>query len=306
MTDSPPVKQRRRDSYKYYILKQKIVPYMFLLPNLLIFGLFIITPAIIGIYFSFTLFRGLGDTPVFNGLDNYRTLFGDQGFRDAMRNTIFLVAATLPIVFFSSLMLALLLAQPLRAKSFWRATYYWPVMISFIVVGLIWQWILRDSRGLLNGLVVTLGFERLQTLLNPRFAWWSVVFVFTWSRAGYYMIMFLAALLSVPVSLYEAAEIDGANRLQRFLYVTYPVLKPARTMVFILAAMEIFKIYPLVVSFTAGGPFRATVFTVQYIYETAFQYRQVGLASAMSVIMILFVMVFSGVNMYLAKRGGEV
>ncbi len=297
---------KKEQSFKSYIFRQKAVPYVFLSPNMLIFGLFIITPAIMGVYFSFTNFRGLGDQPQWIGMQNYVNLFTDPDLFGAILNTIYLVAVTLPIVFFFSLLLAIILVQPLRGRPIIRATYYWPVMISFLVVGLIWRWILRDSMGYFNGLLDTLGIGRIETLLNPRFAWWSVVFVFTWSRAGYYMVMFMAALLSIPSQLYEAAEIDGANRWQRFLHVTYPSLRPARLMIFILAGMEIFKIYPLVESFTRGGPNYATEFAVRYIYETAFSYRQIGLASAMSVVMIAIVMIFTLGNLALAKRRGAI
>ncbi len=300
----------KQQTYKWYIMKQKIVPYFFLLPNMLIFLIFIITPAIMGVYFSLTRFRGLGDTPQYVGLANYIELFSNFELFQAIWNTILLVAATLPIVFWFALLLAIVLVQPLRARGVVRAIYYWPVMISFIVVGLMWRWILRDSMGFLNGFLETIGLNRIETLLNPRFAWWSVVFIFTWSRAGYYMIMFMAALLSIPVSLYEAAEMDGANKLQKFMYITYPSLRPVRLMVFILAGMEIFKIYPLVETFTSGGPFAnntyTTQFAVRYIYETAFAFRQVGMASAMSVVMIIIVMAFTGVNLYLAKRSGAI
>jgi len=117
------------------------------------------------------------------------------------------------------------------------------------------------------------------------------------------MIIFLAALLSIPVSYYEAAEMDGANKFQKFCFITYPCLKAASTMVLILVTMEVFKIYPLVVTLTGGGPFRATEFTVQYIYKVAFQNYQIGVASAMSVIMLLIVTTFSGTIFFLSKRG---
>ncbi len=315
---------KKEQTFKWYVLKQKLVPYLFMLPNLIIFGLFIITPAIMGIYFSLTSFRGLGDTPTFVWFDNYRDIFTDADFLAAMWNTVRLVAVTLPIVFYVSLGLAVIISKELRARGLYRAIYYWPVMISFIVVGLIWQWIFHDTRGYLNGLLTTIGNWRIwetalfelpllnridigpvRTLRSPTFAWWGVVFLFTWSRAGYYMIMFVAALLSIPPALYEAGELDGANRWQKFIYITYPSLKPARLMVFILAAMEIFKIFPHIVQFTGGGPFDATMFQVQYIYEEAFTYRNLGSASAMSVVMIFMVMIFTGTVLLLSRRGGE-
>ncbi|MBN2299690.1 MAG: sugar ABC transporter permease [Acholeplasmataceae bacterium] len=297
---------KKEQTYKNYIRKQKIIPYLFLTPNLIIFSIFIILPAIIGIYYSFTdmtLFTF--DSPNLIGFTNYRTLIHDEDFIAALINTVKLVVVTVPIIFVTSLMIAVLLVQPLRAKGLFRAIYYWPVMISAIVVGIIWQWILAGNFGLFNTTLKALGLDAIDTLINPKFAWWSVVFAIVWSRTGYYMIIFVAALLSIPESLYEAAEMDGANRIQKFFSITYPSLRAARLMVFILVTMEIFKTYPLVVTLTGGGPFDATQFTVQYIYEMAFKSYQVGLASAMSVIMLLIVTVFTALNFFLSRRGED-
>ncbi len=296
----------RKESFKVYKAKQKIIPYLFLTPNLLIFSIFIIYPALIGVYYSFTnmtLFTF--GTPDFVGLENYIRLFQDEDFIAAIINTFSLVIVTVPIVFVVSLALGVLLVQPLKLVGLFRASYYWPVMISAVVVGIMWNWILATDRSMFNQLIGVFGFDPIDTLTNPLFAWVAVVFAIVWSRAGYYMIIFVAALFSVPVSLYEAARMDGANRVQRFLYVTWPSLKAARVMVFILVTMEVFKTYPLVVTLTGGGPFDATEFTVQYIYEMAFRSYQVGYASAMSVIMLLFVTIITGLNFYLSKGGSH-
>lgn len=294
----------KTQSYRTYLLKQRIVPYLFMAPNLLIFSIFIILPAIIGIYYSFTdmsLFTF--GTPEIIGFENYARLLSDDKFKAAMWNTIKLVAITVPLLFSSALLVATLLVQPIKAKGFFRSIYYWPVMISAIVVGVIWQWILSQDFGLFNTTLKAIGLNPIDTFINPTFAWWSVVFAIIWSRTGYYMIIFVAALLSIPESLYEAAEMDGANKLQKFLFITYPSLKAARLMVFILVTMEIFKIYPLVVTLTGGGPFDATEFTVQHIYETAFQKYDIGYASAMSVVMLLIVTLFTAFNFFSSKRG---
>jgi len=303
-------------TYRNYRFKQKVIPYIFLTPNLIIFSVFIILPAIIGILYSFTdrtLFT-FGSAN-FIGLENYVNVFKDEFFIKALKNTIGLVAVTVPLMFVIALALATLLKQPIKLVGFYRSVYYWPVMISAIVVGIIWQWILAGNYSLFNTtldsihkLLSSLGvvsgdFESSPTLSDARFAWVSVVFAIIWSRSGYYMIIFLAALLSIPETLYEAAEMDGANPLQKFLFVTFPCLKAARVMVLILVTMEIFKIYPLVVTFTGGGPFRATEFTVQYIYEMAFRHYQVGFASAMSVVMLIIVTTFSGLIFFTSKRG---
>lgn len=294
----------KESSYRMYMLRQKSVPYLFLLPNLLIFLVYIIIPAIIGVYYSFTNFDGLND-PEWVGFDNYIKLFtSDTDFLKALWNTIVYVFVSVPLTYVLALGLALIIVQELKGKGFFRASYYWPVMISFIVVGVMWQWIFGDTFGIFNLLLEKSGIGRIATLTDKRFAWWAAVFIMVWSRAGYYMIMFVGGLLSIPYSLYEAAEIDGANSLQKFFRITLPVLKPTSLMVIILSTMNIFKVYPMIVSFTGGGPYDATRFIVQHIYEMAFQYYEVGYASAMSVIMLLVVTTFSGIN-FLVNRGGN-
>lgn len=304
---SQETKTVKTQSYKAYKMRQKVVPYLFLTPNLLIFSIFIIFPAIIGVVYSFTdvtLFT-TNEQLGFIGFQNYVDLFNDEGFINALWNTIKLVLITVPIIFAIALALAMLIIQPIKALGFFRATYYWPVMISAIVVGIIWNWILGGEFGLFNTAIKLLGFDSVETLINPNFAFGSVVFAIVWSRSGYYMIIFMAALLSIPVSLYEAGEVDGATKLQKFRFITWPALRPARLMVFILVTMEIFKTYPIVVKLTGGGPIDATEFTVQYIYETAFQSYQVGYASAMSVILLLFVTLLSAANFFLNKGGTD-
>jgi len=313
---TPKAQTIKVQSYKSYKRRQKVIPYLFLAPNLLIFSIFIILPAIIGILYSFTdrsLFTfGRAD---FIWFENYATLLKDEFFIKSLVNTIGLVLVTVPLMFILSLLVATLLKQPIKALGLYRSIYYWPVMISAIVVGIIWQWILAGNYSLFNSFlsllhrvlsalnIVSGEFSPSPTLSDPTFAWISVVVAIIWSRIGYYMIIFLAALLSIPASLYEAAEMDGACRRQMFLYITFPSLKAARVMVLILVTMEIFKIYPLVVTFTGGGPFRATEFTVQYIYKMAFQHYNLGLASAMSVVMLLIVTSFSALIFFTSKRG---
>jgi len=299
--------ENKQQSLKAYKMKQKLIPYLFLAPNLLIFSIFIILPAIIGLYYSFTNVDLLHmDEFSFIGLQNYIRLLSDKEFLAALWNTIKLVVVTVPIIFVSAMAVAMLIIQPLRAKGFFRATYYWPVMISAIVVGIIWNWILGGQFSLFNTLITQLGFARSDTFNNPNFAWWSIVLAIVWSRTGYYMIIFMAALLSIPESLYEAADMDGASKTQKFMFITYPSLRAARLMVFILVTMEVFKTYPIVVRLTGGGPMNTTTYTVQYIYETAFtnQYA-VGYASAMSMILLLFVTVLTAFNFFLNKGGTD-
>ena len=295
---------QKQSSYRMYKLRQQSVPYLFMLPNMLIFVVYIIIPAMIGVYYSFTNFDGLND-PKWVGFKNYAELFTeDTEFLAALWNTIRYVFVSVPLTYVLALGLAMLIISEVRGKAVFRASYYWPVMISFIVVGVMWQWIFGDTFGIFNFILERTGIGRIATLTDKRFAWWAAVFIMVWSRAGYYMIMFVGGLLSIPGELYEAAEIDGANTVQKFFRITLPVLRPTSLMVIILSTMNIFKVYPMIVSFTGGGPYDATRFIVQHIYEAAFQYYEVGYASAMSVVMLIVVTTFSGIN-FLVNRGGN-
>jgi len=296
--------KKKGAKYRNYMLRQKIAPYLFLTPNLLIFSIFIILPAFIGIYYSFTNFDGLND-PKFIGLANYVELFADDpDFMAALWNTVRFVAASVPLTFVVSLGLAYVIVNMVKGTSFFRASYYWPVMISTIVVGIMWQWILGDTFGVINALRAGMGLEKMQTLTDPRFAWWSTVLITVWSKSGYYMVLFMGGLLSIPGELYEAAKIDGANRMQQFFRITIPAIKPTIILVLILSTMTIFKTYPMVLTLTGGGPYDATRYVVQHIYETAFKSYEIGYASAMSIVMLVIVTVASAINFYI-NRGGE-
>lgn len=294
--------RKKSSSYRMYMFRQKSVPYLFMAPNLLIFTIYIIIPALMGVYYSFTNFDGLND-PKFIGFENYADLVADDLFVHSLINTIKYVAITMPLMYVFALLLALIITQELKARGLFRASYYWPVMISFIVVGVMWQWILGDSFGVFNVILEKVGIGKIDTLTSPRFAWWGAVFIQVWSQAGYYMVLFTSGLLSIPPSIYEAAKIDGANKKQTFFRVTLPMIRSTSLLVIILATMNIFKIYPLIVSFTNGEPYNATRFIVQHIYETAFDAYEVGYASAMSVVMLVIVMIFSGINLILNRRG---
>lgn len=298
------MKKEKTVSLRQITFRRKMVPYIFITPNLIIFLTFSIIPIFMGVWYSFTRFDGVRD-PKFIGFDNYIKLASDVYFKTAMKETLVLVCILVPLVFFVSLMLANLLKENLKFKGLYRVSFYWPVMISAIVIGIIWQWMFGDTVGLLNNIRRMMGLDPIKTLTDPTFAKAVVVFAVLWSRAGYYMVIFLGGLQSIPSSLYEAATIDGTTKLQRFTKVTFPLLKPTSLMVFILMSMDFFKIYALVKSLTNGGPYRATTYIVQHIYEVAFDKAQFGYASSMSVIMMIVVLIFTACSFKLSK-GGEI
>ncbi|OUM95653.1 MAG: sugar ABC transporter permease [Thermobacillus sp. ZCTH02-B1] len=280
------------------------VPYVFLMPNLLIFSVFIVFPALFGIVYSFHKYDGLNPME-FVGFRNYASLLQSREFWEVMRRTFVYVVTAVPLIFAGALLIAMMLVQEIRGRGLFRAVYYWPVMISFIIVGLTWKWILGDSFGVVNYLLERIGLEPVKWLSDPTYAKLSVILATLWSRIGFYMVIFIAGLQSIPQDYYEAARIDGANRIRTFFNITLPLLKPTSLLVLILSVIEAFKQYPLMMALTGGGPGKATTNIVQYIYQTGFIKMQLGMASAMSVVLFVIIAVFT-VFQFRLTRGGAI
>ncbi|MCD7033683.1 sugar ABC transporter permease [Metabacillus sp. GX 13764] len=277
-------------------------PYLFVLPNLLIFLIFIIIPAIMGLVYSFTNYNGVSKFS-FIGLENYTRLFASEEFWKVFLNTIQYAVMVVPLVFAVSLFAAVLLIKELKGRGFFRAIFYWPTMISFIIVGLTWKWIFGDSFGIVTYLLEAFHLPAVKWLSDPFFAKASIVMATVWSRLGFFMVIFIAGLQSIPASYYEAAQLDGAGRWQTFWKITFPLLKPTSLLVFLLLVVESAKSYPLVFALTGGGPAKETTLIVQYIYENGFTKSDVGYASAMSVILFVVIAVFSLIQYKWAKGG---
>ncbi|HOX33182.1 MAG TPA: sugar ABC transporter permease [Spirochaetales bacterium] len=288
------------------------VPYAFIAPSVLIFALFIVWPALNGFYQSvFT--RGIivrPDIPglgaAYVGLANYERVLGDERFLSALGNTLLFSAATVPLIMLLSLALALVLQKRFRGVGAARAVVYWPSMISFIMVGIAWKWILNFESGIANYLLGLAGSPKVGWLVSPSLAMASIVGVSAWASAGFYMVMYIGGLNSIPEVYYEAALIDGASSLERFRYVTLPLLRPTILLVMVLATINCFKVYQQSRVLTAGGPGRATVFLVQNIYEEAFKLpNSVGYASAQSALFFLVMLALTLVQLRLGGRDGE-
>ncbi len=283
--------------------EQKVFPYLLLLPTMIIFGLFLFYPALSGLWISFTKWDGL-NPQVFIGLKNYIKLIEDKSFLLAFFGTIFYTLLTVPSVFAAALMLALLLTRGIKGSTFFRAVFYWPTMISSIIVGLTWRFLLGEDFGVVNYLLTTLGKAPVKWLTNPRIAMGVVIFVTAWSLVGYYMVMFISGIQAISDTYYEAADIDGASFWQQFWYITLPLLKPTSLLVLVLSTVTVIKSYPLIYALTQGGPAGATKFMVQIIQETGFERGQMGYASAMTVVLFVILALLTIIQFRL-NRGGE-
>jgi len=292
------IKQRKRPGQS-----MGWIPYLFVLPNLLIFTTFIVIPMITGFVYSFHEYDGLNPME-FVGLDNYKEIFANGEFWTALGKTALYALIVVPFIYCLSLAVAMMLIQPLKLKGMLRSVFYWPTMISYIIVGLTWKWIFGDF-GVLNYVLTLFGLEPVHFLSDSFFANVSVIVATVWSRLGFYMVIFMAGLQAIPTDFYEAARLDGASKSRVFLSITLPLLKPTTVLVIMLSLIEAVKAYPLLFALTGGGPGKETTYVVQYIYETGFAKQELGMASAMSVLLFLLISLFTALQFRLTKGGAD-
>lgn len=288
--------------------------YVFVLPNLLIFGIFILFPVLLNFYYGFTGGTQLfpGDRP-WVGTENIERLFECQDFFQAQTcredkfsravfNTIGFVFFQVSIMVLMSLITALALNRNIRGRGFFRSVFFYPVLLSPVVVALIWKWILQQD-GILNALIVSAGMERVRFLLSADWARIWVIVISVWAQMGFFTLILLAGLQAIPHELYEAASIDGANIWQSFRSITLPMLMPTMMVVLVLSLIRAVQVFDVVFAFTGGGPGTATYYMVQYIYDTGFasQSRQYGLAAAASMMLAGVLMAFTLLQLRLGR-----
>ncbi|KZN23390.1 sugar ABC transporter permease [Haladaptatus sp. R4] len=276
--------------------------YAIVLPKVFIFAAVLLIPFLGAFYVSLHQWEPLAQSHPFVGIDNYVRLVQDPIFWDALINTAGYSLALLVFDVPIALGLALLLNMNLRGTKFYSAAIFLPVVTSWVVVSLIWSWIYNPQYGLLNTMLGTIGLPQLSWLQSSKTALASIALMSIWKHIGFNMVIFLAGLKGIPDDLYEAAIIDGANRWERFRYVTLPLLKPTTFFVFIVTLVFSFRVYTQVYVMTNGGPVHSTYTIVYYFWQTGFQQFEMGYASAIAV--VLFLLVF-GLSVLQQRTWGD-
>lgn len=270
----------------------KIVPYLYILPNMLLFAVFMLLPIAFSGVLSLVKWNGRGKA-AFIGLENYLYLFRSKEFLTALWNTVKFTLLTVPVLMLLAFCFAMLLNRGLRLRGFFRGVLYLPSIISTVVVGMVFTWIFNSQIGLVNYLLQLAGFGPVEWMNEPRFAMFMIVAGTIWSYTGYYMIIYLAGLQGIPGVYYEAAAIDGADRRQTVFYITLPLLRSSHIFILITAVINSFRSFDLIYVMTKGGPLNATKTLVVYIYEEAFKKNYFGRASAAGVVLFVILLLFT-------------
>ena len=281
--------------FKYY---GKTAPYLFLLPAGIVLLIFFFIPFFQTIGLSFLNYSNNIYNPSFAGLENYVQILHNPIFYKVMWNTLLYLVVAVPILAIIPLFLAILINQKIKGITLYKILIYLPVIVSIVVAAIAFKW-LYAQQGILNYILNVMHINSIGWLTDPKYAIYSVIIVTIWKGIGYYMMIYLAALMSVPKELYEACDIDGANFLTKHLTVTVPHIMPTIALVTTISSISAMKIFAEIYVMTKGGPLNSTKTIVYYIYEKAFENLDLGYASAMAVILLIIVMAFSLVNICL-------
>ncbi len=274
---------------------RKYTPYLFLLPAVAVLIVFFFIPFFQTFGLSFFDYSSSIYNPTFNGVDNYIKLFEEPIFYKVMFNTFMYLIIAVPFLVTFPLFLAILINQKIRGITLYKILLYLPVIVSIVVAAIAFKW-LYAGQGILNYILTLFHLEPIGWLVDTKWALFSVAIVTIWKGIGYYMMIYLASLMSVPQDLYEACDIDGANFLTKHLTVTIPHIMPTIALVSTISTISAMKVFAEIYVMTKGGPLNSTKTIVYYIYERAFENLDLGYASALAVVLLIVVMLFSLIN----------
>lgn len=287
---------------KNKVLRNQI-GWLFVLPAILLLLIFLIIPFAMSISYSFTDYNILNpDAKKFVGLANYIQTFKDGIFLQSLKNIAQFVVFIIPIQLGLALGLALIVNKKRPFNLFYKIAFFAPVVVSLTVTSVLWLYIVNPDQGLLNSLLKIIHVAPQPFLTSAKQAMYVIIGISAWQDAGYQMLIFLAGLQDIPESLYEAAELDGASKWKKFLYITLPGLKPTTVMILTTTLISALNLMTQSMVMTQGGPEYSTMTPIYYIYRTGFTDRQLGYASAVSVIYGLIIIVLTVVQRRITNR----
>lgn len=287
-----------------HTLKNPYVYLMFILPTILLYFMFFIYPMLSSVYYGFTNWDGL-NVAHFNGFDNFSKAFKDQDFWNAVRNNLyfifFSVFIQIPLIIF----FAILISSVKRFQGFYKTTVFMPSILSTAVVGILWGFIYEPEVGIVNQILGKLGIDKIYWLADEKWAMMSVLFTNAWQWMGFYIVLVLAAILSIPKEIGEAAAIDGATGFQRAFYLTLPLIKPIISVIIMLSIAGALRVIDIVLVMTNGGPAGATEVMASYMVSKAVSTGDYGYGTALSLLIFAFAIILTALYQISFGRNRE-
>jgi raffinose/stachyose/melibiose transport system permease protein len=280
--------------------------YIFIAPMLILFLVFIVYPIVFNSYISFFDWNGININKSFAGLQNYKKIFKDPVLLKIFRNFFFFASVTITVQAMLGMIFASFFMRGLKFSGFYRTLVYLPVIATPAIIGNIFSRILETNRGDLNVFLrqIGLGFFAQPWLATPKWALWMVIMVNIWQWTGYSMLIYYTNMLNIPEDIFEAATIDGANQVQQFFRITFPMLRGTHFTLFIMGALGSLKCFDLPYILTKGGPNYATEFFSTYIYRKSFDLFDQGGASALVMIMFVIALLITAIQLKIYNRKG--
>ncbi len=274
---------------------KKYIPYLFLLPAMVLLAVFFFIPFFQTIILSFQDYSTDIYNPTYAGINNYKILLHSSEFYQTLFNTFLFLIIAVPVLAIVPLIVAIFINQKIRGIGLYKVLIYLPVVVSIVVVAIAFKW-LYAQEGILNYVLEIFHINAIGWLTDTKFAMLSVAIVTIYKGIGYYMMIYLSALIGVPKDLYEASEVDGANEFHKHLNVTIPHLMPVIALVVTISSISALKVFAEIYVMTKGGPLNSTKTIVYYIYEKAFENLDLSMASTASVVLLIIILVFSFIN----------
>lgn len=306
MTEQSKIQYKRNKTR--YERKKELIAYSFLAPNFIGFAVFTLLPVLFSIFLSFVKWKGGAfNTMQWVGLGNYAEIFKTAKVAEkglgylftkvdlgiALKNTVFYTLVTVPLTLVCAMALAIALNKAVKGAVGFRTVFFFPYVASMVAICVCWRFMMMKD-GPINQMIMAMGINYNKSwTADSVMAIWSIILVSVWRNMGYYMVIYLAALQGVPTDLYEAATMDGANKWQQFTHVTLPQLRPTTFFASTMMIISCFKIYDVVAIMTEGGPGRSTKMLVTYIYDEAFSNFNYGIASAIAMVLLVIVLIFT-------------
>jgi multiple sugar transport system permease protein len=291
--------------------KESLLAWLFSTPAIILLIVFLVIPFIEAIWMSFTNQRLIPNPNLpteFIGLRNYIRIFQDKAFLRGLLNNFYFIAVVVPVQTALALFLAILINQELKGMNLFRTVYFAPVVTAMTVVAIVWTFLYNPSQGLINAFLSAISFGKLgpyNWLMDTKLVFPAIMLLSIWQGVGFQMVIFLAGLQEIPAPLYEAAQVDGANRWKQFTNITLPQLRNTTIFVVLSTTIMAFKLFDQVQVMTSGGPQNASMTTMVYVVEMGWGQLKVGYASAISIIFFIIVLIVSLIQQTLVREKGE-